>query len=270
MKMPSGHFCGISLKSDRIADFTFIESLYLPGQRHAKHSHERATLCLVLDGAFTQTYGRNSLECTPTTLLYYPAGEAHADTFHDLKTRCFVIEIKPSWLDRLSEFSRVIDEPVNFRGNRASGLAVRVLQEVRAPDEFSRLSIEGLLLETVAEISRSTRTIRDQPARKLELARELVQSNIQQPLTLMQIAEHVGMHPVSLAQAFRRTFGCTVGEYVRRLRIEFVCRELTNHNRPISEVADAAGFFDQSHLTRTFKRSLGITPAAFRKHFLPH
>ena len=59
MKMPSGHFCGIKLSSSLVSEFTFIESLYPPNQRHAKHSHERATLCLVLQGAFTQTYGRH-------------------------------------------------------------------------------------------------------------------------------------------------------------------------------------------------------------------
>ena len=271
MKMPSGHFCGISLKSDRISDFTFIESLYLPGQRHAKHSHERATLCLVLQGSFTQTYGRKSLECSPATLLYYPAGEAHADSFHNLRTRCFVIELNPSWLVRFSQSSNLINEPANFRGDKASGLALRVFQEVGARDEFSHLSVEGLLLETVAEISRGARKMNyREPAGRLELAKELVQSNLQQPLTLVQIAEHVGLHPVSLAQAFRKTFGCTIGEYVRRLRVEFACRELANQERPISEIADEAGFFDQSHLTRTFKRVLGITPAKLRKELRSH
>lgn len=74
MKMPSGHFCGIRLKSDLVSDFTFIELLYLPNQKYSKHSHERATLCLVLQGNFTETYGRNSLTCVPSTLLFYPAG----------------------------------------------------------------------------------------------------------------------------------------------------------------------------------------------------
>jgi AraC family transcriptional regulator len=271
MKMPFGHFCGIRLKCDHISDFTFVESLYLPGQRHARHSHERATLCLVLQGSFTQTYGRNSLECSPATLLYYPAGEAHADTFHNLRTRCFVIELNPSWLARFNQLSNLINEPASFRGGKASGFALRVFQEVRARDEFSHLSIEGLLLETVAEISRGTRKVRSgQPTGRLELVTELVQSNLQRPLTLVEIANHAGMHPVSLAQAFRKTFGCTIGEYVRRLRVEFACRELTNQERPISEIADAAGFFDQSHFTRTFKRFLGITPAEFRKQLRSH
>jgi len=126
-------------------------------------------------------------------------------------------------------------------------------------------------LEIVAEISRSSRKVHDcQPTTRIELVKELIHSHLQEPLTLSALAKHVGMHPVYLAQAFRKVCGCTVGEYVRRLRIEFACRELTDPNNTISEIAAAAGFFDQSHFTRTFKRLLGVTPAEFRKQLRPH
>ena len=271
MKMPSGHFCGTKLSSSLVSEFTFIESLYPPNQRHAKHSHERATLCMVLQGAFTQTYSRNSFECTPSTLLFYPADEAHADSFYDLRSRCLVIELKPSWLERFNHSSRLTTGPASFRGGKASGLALRVYEEVRALDDFSHLAIEGLLLEIMAEISRGSRKVQvRQATTRIDLVKELIHSQLQEPLTLSALAKHVDLHPVYLAQAFRKACGCTVGEYVRRLRIEFACRELTDPNNTISEIATAAGFFDQSHFTRTFKRLIGVTPAQFRKQLTPH
>jgi AraC family transcriptional regulator len=270
MRMPSGHFCGIRLNSDLVSDFTFIESLHLPNQKHSKHSHERASLCLVLQGRFTETNGRQSLTCAPSTLLFYPAGEAHAESFHNLRTRCFVIEINPPWLERLDHFSGVVNQPANFHGGKASGLAIRVYKEFCALDEFSNLAIEGLLLEMMAEISRSTRQIQGGPTARIELAKELVHAHFREPLTLAAIAEQVGLHPVYLAQAFRKACGCTVGEYVRRLRIEFACRELSNPDNPISKIAAAAGFFDQSHFTRTFKQLLGVTPAEFQRELNRH
>lgn len=270
MKMPSGQFCGIKLQSRLVSDFTFIESIYEPRQRHAKHSHERATLCFVLQGAFTQTYGPHTLECAPSTLLFYPAGEAHADSFHDLKTRCFVIELKPSWLEGLDVTSVLTDKGASFRGGRPSGLALRLYDEVCELDEFSHLSIEGLLLEMVAEISRSARPNHDSPPTRIALVKELVDSHLQEPLTLAELAAQAGTHPVYLAQAFRKACGCTIGEYVRERRIEFACRELINMDNTISEIAAAAGFFDQSHFTRTFKRVLGVTPGLFRKQLGSH
>ena len=267
MKMPSGHFCGIRLKSGLVSDFTLLESLFLPNQKHSKHSHERATLCLVLQGRFTETHGRHSLACLPSTLLFYPAGEAHAESFHNLRSRCFVIEIKPSWLERLDHFSGGVNQPANFHGGKASGLAIRIYKEFCALDEFSSLVIEGLLLELVAEISRGSRRIQGRATPRIELAKELLHAHFREPLTPATIAEQVGLHPVYLAQAFRRAYDCTLGEYVRRLRIEFACGELSSPDNPISRIAAVAGFFDQSHFTKTFKQLIGITPAEFRKTF---
>jgi AraC family transcriptional regulator len=73
------------------------------------------------------------------------------------------------------------------------------------------------------------------------------------------------VHPGYLASAFRRHFGCTIGEFVRRQRIALACRALTDGDAPLADVAIEAGFADQSHFTRTFKRQLGMTPAAYRK-----
>jgi AraC family transcriptional regulator len=75
------------------------------------------------------------------------------------------------------------------------------------------------------------------------------------------------VHPAHLAREFRRRYQQTIGEYVRSLRIEFARQELHTSDKPISEIAIGAGFFDQSHFARTFKLITGFPPAAFRKTF---
>jgi AraC-like DNA-binding protein len=64
---------------------------------------------------------------------------------------------------------------------------------------------------------------------------------------------------------FRRNQGCTVGEYVRRLRLDFAVDALVNPHSSLAEVASAAGFADQSHLTRTFRSYFGVTPSEYRR-----
>jgi AraC family transcriptional regulator len=73
------------------------------------------------------------------------------------------------------------------------------------------------------------------------------------------------VHPVHLAQTFHKTYRCTVGDYVRKLRIEYACRELATSTKPIVDIALAAGFCDQSHFTRTFKRAIGAAPFQYRE-----
>jgi len=52
---------------------------------------------------------------------------------------------------------------------------------------------------------------------------------------------------------------------VRRLRADFANRQIVGSSLPLSEIALAAGFADQSHLNKTFKSVFGVTPAARRK-----
>lgn len=160
MNMPSGHFCGIRLKSDLVSNFTLLESLYLPNQRHSKHSHERATFCLVLQGRFTETHGRDSLACVPSTLLFYPAGETHSESFHNLRSRCFVIELKPTWLERLDDFSALVNQPADFHGGvreRVFRLGCRMVRSTSRqksrcrgmkPSKVSSLSTPALIIRS--------------------------------------------------------------------------------------------------------------------------
>ncbi len=84
-------------------------------------------------------------------------------------------------------------------------------------------------------------------------------------ISLGGLAREVGVHPVTLARAFRRTYGCSIGEYVRRLRIVGAARRLEASDQSLAEIAMAAGFADQSHFSNVFKRQTGLSPSAFRR-----
>ena len=84
-------------------------------------------------------------------------------------------------------------------------------------------------------------------------------------LKLKEVASAVGVHPVHLAREFRRHFHCTAGDFVRRTRVEFACRKISESEASLSDIALSAGFYDQSHFTNTFRRFTGMTPAAYRE-----
>jgi AraC family transcriptional regulator len=67
-----------------------------------------------------------------------------------------------------------------------------------------------------------------------------------------------------LARSFQRAKGSSVGEYQRGLRIALARRALTNEHASIAEVAAMAGFTDQSHFARVFRRMTGETPRDYR------
>ena len=134
-------------------------------------------------------------------------------------------------------------------------------------DGAAPLAIEGLLLELLATTTRqggANGETRGRPSWILR-ARDLLHADLSHRRTLADLAAEVGVHPVTLARGFRRSFGCSVGEYVRRLRIERAAVHLSSSDEPLAAIALAAGFSDQSHFSNLFRRGTGMSPSAYRR-----
>ncbi len=83
-------------------------------------------------------------------------------------------------------------------------------------------------------------------------------------VALGEVASAIGVHPAHLARVFRAHYGISVGEYGRRVRLAWAATEIARGHTSLATVATQAGFADQSHFTRLFKRYVGITPARYR------
>ncbi len=269
LQLPPGSLYGETLRSRKVSSFELSERVYPARFRTPRHSHKQALFCYVVQGNYTETYGRKTRECRSSALLFHPANETHAEYFHDSGGRSFIIEIAPEWLDRARECAAVVDDSAEFHGGTHELLARRLYNEFTLMDSVSPLVIEGLMLEMVGETARhkvnKAGINANLPPRWLQQARDLLHARFTERLTLAEVAHNVGVHPVHLAQAFHKSYQRTVGDYVRQLRIEYACHELAASDTPIVQIALAAGFCDQSHFTRTFKRLIGVAPSQYRE-----
>jgi AraC family transcriptional regulator len=269
MQLPPGSLYGETLRSHKVSSFDLSERAYPARFRTPKHSHKQALFCFVVQGDYTETYGGKTRECSQSALLFHPANETHAEHFHESGGRSFIIEIAPEWLERVRECADVVDAPAEFHGGAHELLARRLYKEFTLMDGVSSLVIEGLMLEMIGETARhsayNSRISANHAPRWLQQARELLHDRFTERLTLAELARDVGVHPVHLAQAFHKSYQCTVGDYVRQLRIEYARHELAASETPIIQIALAAGFCDQSHFTRTFKRHVGVAPSQYRE-----
>ncbi len=91
---------------------------------------------------------------------------------------------------------------------------------------------------------------------------DLIRARHAEDLSLLDLANAVGLTSFQLIGLFKRTVGLTPHAYLIRVRLEAACRHL-GQGSPLSESALAAGFYDQSAMTRHFKRWYGITPRQF-------
>jgi AraC family transcriptional regulator len=267
LKLAPGSFLGETIRSSVVSGFTFAESAYSPGARLPQHAHENAFFYLVLHGTCAESYGTRQRVSEPSTLVFHPAGETHSDCWRE-GGHCFHVEVSPALVERVRSCSPVLDRPTEFRGGLPVWIATRLYQELCRNDDLSPLAMEGLALELLVEGARRPATGRHHPPPHWLLqVRELIHERFAESLSLRDLAATVGVHPSHLARGFRQRFHCTIGEYTRKLRVDWSCRELSATDTPLVHLALAAGFTDQSHFSKTFKRLTGMSPAVYRMQF---
>ncbi|MGH7488103.1 MAG: helix-turn-helix transcriptional regulator [Thermoanaerobaculia bacterium] len=250
----------------RFGAFELSESLYDAGTVLPLHSHDRAYLGFVVNGRHRETTARQDRDCGRSSVVFHPAAERHANRFSRDGGRIFRVEIDDRWLTRLRECDAVLDEPVESHGGGLSRLASRILSEFRARDAVSPLMIEGLVLEFMTAVARGSDDWRRALAPVwLRTAVDYLHAQAEGEIRLDAVAAAAGVHPAHLNRVFRTHYRCSVGVYVRRLRVERASRELVQSQRSITDIATTLGFADQSHFTRVFLRVTGLTPGRYRR-----
>ncbi len=250
-----------------VPGFRVIENHYPAGLELTRHFHDHAYLSYVLEGPYAESYGNAaSIVCTPRVLRYLPPGLIHANVF-EAGSHCLIVEVEREALKRVEENTTTLERPGDIQGIASTWLAQRLYHEFRQGDELALVSLEGILLEMLAEGARhagASGPVAVIP-RWLRIARDYLESNFLRPLSLAEIAGAAGVHRVHLSREFRRYFSTTVGEFLRRKRIEHACHLVTTSTMALAEIAMTCGFSDQSHFSATFRRQVGLTPARFRQ-----
>ncbi len=100
-------------------------------------------------------------------------------------------------------------------------------------------------------------------ARRLELYDALIAADLAAPVRLAALAEAAKVTRFQVIRDFKRAAGMTPGQFVRDRRVRRAC-DLIGCGLPLAAISAAAGFADQSHMTRAFKIVKGVTPAVYR------
>ena len=233
------------------------------------HTHERATVAVILRGSFDGLMRHASHPCPASTVLTEPPGELHGNLFQRAGADVLTVQPDPGRIELLESFAGVLGEVNLMRDLGVASVARRAAAELRMPDGVTPFAVEGLVLELLALAARLRKTDaigseRGSP-RWLGEARALLHDRYREQLRVADLADTVGVHPVHLARVFRLKYGTPVGTYARGLRLTWAAGRLTDSDDRIAQIALDAGFYDQSHFTRTFKRHFGLTPLAYRR-----
>lgn len=254
---------GSVVKQRVIPGFSLSECVYPAGMSLSPHRHLHAYLSFVLSGSYKEKYGDRECVCTAGALRFLPPEELHENQF-DTSVRCLLVNIEPLALDRLGDHAPVLRTPGEVSGLASSWLANRMYREFLATDDIAPLAMEGVLLEILAESARVIGECGANAPIWLRRVREALEDSYLLAPSLAELAAIGGVHPVHLSREFRKHYDTTIGEFIRKRRIEHACHLLANSDKPLSEIALMCGFSDQSHFCAMFKSHTSLTPAKFR------
>jgi AraC family transcriptional regulator len=230
------------------------------------HTHARTIVGVMLDGAFESAIAGRRLSCRVDTAWIEPRGERHANDIGRSGARVLAIQPNHDRDDLFAPLAPMLEDVrlIETAGLRAD--ARRLSRELGSADPFSALTIDSLVVLMLSSAARlSTRErFHSGPPRWLLRARDALRAQFAQPPRLDELGRIAGVSVSHLTHSFRKHFHTTPGEYVRHVRLHWAADELAATDRPLSEIAHAAGYCDQSHFTRELRRAFGVAPGEYR------
>jgi AraC-like DNA-binding protein len=137
------------------------------------------------------------------------------------------------------------------------------LTRAGAPEKEARL--EAVLGELVSRYAKPLRALEQRCHGRVQMAREYVESNYTESISLGQLAALAHISPYHLSRVFSQEVGMPPHAFQTQLRVQRA-KPLLLAGMPVTEVAMQTGFFDQSHFIRHFRRIVGVTPSSYAAH----
>lgn len=103
------------------------------------------------------------------------------------------------------------------------------------------------------------------PAADLSVARQRIEREYGQPLTVAALARTAGCSPFHFIRAFRKAYGLTPGRFLRQRRLDRARELLSATPTPVTEICVAVGYTSLGTFSRVFRETTGESPSAYRR-----
>ncbi|MFL6829004.1 MAG: helix-turn-helix domain-containing protein [Sphingomicrobium sp.] len=250
-------FKGFELELHRHSGARALRIVHPEAQIIDEHRHDWPYIGLFTAGRYRERYDGGEAEMAGPCAVFHPAGRPHADLVGDEGLETLTVEFDFDWL-RHHGFEGHFDRSRLWQGGAIAAAARRLAQTL------------GNARSSEAEIGRATSaflqfamTTEDRAAPQwVDEARRIVRA---ETTSTIELARRLSLHPAWLARAYRLAAGEGLHETSRRVRVERACRLIRLSGVALAEAAVAAGFCDQSHMSRCFRAVLGRTPLQVRR-----
>jgi AraC family transcriptional regulator len=271
----------------RVGKWASGKAILLDRKPHAeptefKHRLNRHAIVLHLEGGNTRTilrYDRGPAIAGGNTLgqvMFIPSThELEGASNYPKIVRHLVVLLDPTIFEadihhRGSGHRLDLPFRIDLKDGAVASRMREIQTELESPGLMSALYVESLSCEIAIRLARLS--IAEPKGdyrgglspRRLRLVKDYIEENLARDIKLRDIANIAGVSTAHFCRAFHKSTGIPSHQYIVFRRIDLAKRLLTDDRIPIAEVALAAGFGNQSHLTKHFHRLVGTTPRRFR------
>lgn len=237
-----------------------------------RHMHDQFGVGVIVRGAQKSLSGRGTVEAKAGDIITVNPGEVHDGTPLDDHGRTWqMLYFDPAALaDTIRELTEgaTAEAEIAHPTLNHQASAARFLSLFRAMTDpkggHSEIETREHLLLILAQLlgSRPSGTPHRSAPRGIEHARARIDDDPSAPISLGELSALGGLSQFQLVRGFAKATGFTPHAYLVQRRLQ-KARRLMAAGLALAEVAHAAGFADQSHLTRLFARTFGMTPGQY-------
>eukprot|EP01132_Coremiostelium_polycephalum_P017339 gene17339-20774_t len=225
------------------------------------HYHENPVLSFVLQGGNLENRKSLYKERNVGDMMFFHSGEWHRTLPAEKLSRNINLELENSFLKRYD----IQEKDLNNSSHCNTGNSLQFLKmykELCMDDEFSTASVQMLLFSMIAEVKKTDQLKKPEWVKKIT---EILRDQWNQTQSLENLSLLLQIHPITISKHFSHYFGCTLGAYLRKIRIEKSITLVRDRQITLTEIAFHCGFSDQSHFIRNFKSLTGLLPGEFRR-----
>lgn len=241
---------------------SIVETEYQNKVYEGWHSHNNAHITLFLKGGTTEKRKNFNENIGPGSLLFYHSDELHLNQNTLFPSRNINLEIEEDLLKELQLNEAMIEKSIE-NSTLTKFLILKIFKETQSADVFSNDNIKMLF----AQFSQNNNYLEryEKSPFWVKSLHELLNDCWNENPNLNDLAEVLHLNPITISKHFPKYFGCTLGEYMRRIKINRSLSLIHSSSENLTEIAMQCGFSDQSHFIRTFKNQTGFLPKQFQK-----
>lgn len=259
-RLKEGHFLGVAHQAFCLDGIIVSQTVYHEPVYQGWHCHEHHHLSLLLKGGNREQRSGKDQEVSAGRVLFYHSGERHKNSHTRHPSKNINVEITAAFLAQhglaFSTIEKFTEQP-----GRAKYALLKIYRECMRADTLTTAAIPALLLPVfAAPLIRKSET-----PPWIKQLKELLHDRWDETLSLQEMSVILGVHPVTISRYFPAYFNCSLGAYMRKIKIDKAMLMIQASTTPLTTVAHACGFFDQSHFIRTFKEVTGFLPRQFQQ-----